>query len=188
MKKVFLDCGANKGQSVKRFQRAEEYTKDFLMYSFEPVPFLVKQFKNKVHDVNVTLIEKAVWIYDGDIDFYFNKPCRKPEGSTLIASRRKRRIEKKPHTVECMDFSKWLSDNFNKTDYIVLKMDIEGAEYSVLEKMMEDETISYINKAYIEFHYNVKKKIETDRHQQLIDRLKNVSGLELLPEMSKVIA
>ena len=43
-------------------------------------------------------------------------------------------------------------DNFSKDDYIVIKMDIEGAEYKVLPKMIEDGSIEYINSAYIEWH------------------------------------
>ena len=48
--------------------------------------------------------------------------------------------------------SKWITDNFTKDDYIILKMDIEGAEYEVLNKMIDDNSIKYINKLYVDFH------------------------------------
>ena len=54
--------------------------------------------------------------------------------------------------VESVDLSQWIMDNFSKDDYIVIKMDIEGAEYKVLPKMIEDGSIEYINSAYIEWH------------------------------------
>lgn len=54
--------------------------------------------------------------------------------------------------VETVDLSQWIKDNFSKEDYIIMKMDIEGAEYTVLPKLIEDGTASYINGAYIEWH------------------------------------
>lgn len=57
-----------------------------------------------------------------------------------------------PVDVECIDFSKWVIDNINKDDFAVLKMDIEGSEYRVLPKMIEDRSILYINELVIEWH------------------------------------
>ena len=54
--------------------------------------------------------------------------------------------------VETVDLSQWIKDNFSKEDFIVMKMDIEGAEYTVLPKLIEDGTASYINRAFIEWH------------------------------------
>ena len=54
--------------------------------------------------------------------------------------------------VESIDLSQWIIDNFDKEDYIILKMDIEGAEYTVLPKLIEDGTASYINRSFIEWH------------------------------------
>lgn len=59
---------------------------------------------------------------------------------------------KEPLTVQGLDFSKWIMENFDKEDYIVCKMDIEGAEYDVLPKMVEDGSIEYMNQMIIEFH------------------------------------
>ena len=54
--------------------------------------------------------------------------------------------------VECIDFSEWVKNNFKKEDYIILKMDIEGAEFNVLPKMIANDTLSYVNKMIIEWH------------------------------------
>ena len=42
--------------------------------------------------------------------------------------------------VPTIDFSQFISDNFEITDEVVLKMDIEGAEYAVINKMLNDGT------------------------------------------------
>ena len=54
--------------------------------------------------------------------------------------------------VESIDLSKWIMNNFSKEDFIVLKMDIEGAEYRIIPKMFEDGSVNYINYAFIEWH------------------------------------
>ncbi len=54
--------------------------------------------------------------------------------------------------VESIDLSKWIINNFSKEDFIVLKMDIEGAEYKIIPKMFEDGSVNYINYAFIEWH------------------------------------
>ena len=54
--------------------------------------------------------------------------------------------------VESIDLSKWIMNNFSKEDLIVLKMDIEGAEYKIIPKMFEDGSVNYINYAFIEWH------------------------------------
>ena len=54
--------------------------------------------------------------------------------------------------VKAIDFSKWVLENFTEEDFIILKMDIEGSEYKVLPKMIEDGSIKFINKLIIEWH------------------------------------
>lgn len=57
-----------------------------------------------------------------------------------------------PVLVDCIDFSKWITENFSKQDLIIVKMDIEGSEYKILPKMIEENTISYINTLCVEWH------------------------------------
>jgi hypothetical protein len=77
-------------------------------------------------------------------------------------------------------------DSFSKEDYIVLKVDIEGAEYEVLEKMFEDGSIEYIDELYIEWHYD-KVKIPRERHVKISRKLQALKSLKVLPEMNKVL-
>jgi hypothetical protein len=49
-------------------------------------------------------------------------------------------------------------------------MDIEGSEYEVLHKMCDDETIKFIDKLYIEFHWE-KIGLEKEDHDYLLSRL-----------------
>ena len=42
--------------------------------------------------------------------------------------------------------------NFDENDYIVVKLDIEGAEYEVIESMLNSGAINRVNELYIEWH------------------------------------
>ena len=98
-----------------------------------------------------TLHEEAIWIYDGELDFYL---AEKLGGSTIISNKRTARVDySKPNRVSCIDFGKWLKSNFSKDDYIVLKLNIEGAEYEVLKSMVKDGSIDYLNELYVELHF-----------------------------------
>jgi hypothetical protein len=73
--------------------------------------------------------------------------------------------------VKCFDFSKWLSTNFDSEDFIVLKMDIEGAEYEVLQKMFDDGSIEMIDRLYIDLHQQVKEGITLETHLEVLEKL-----------------
>ena len=98
-------------------------------------------------------------------------------GSSIIKEKKDRCMgqldRKNPDIVECVAFSKWIKDNCNESDNIILKMDIEGSEYDIIEKMIKEGTIKYINKLFIEWH-NTKLDMPniTERHNLLVDNLK----------------
>jgi len=163
MKKVFIDCGAHDGCSVRKFLDTIEDAHEYEIHSFEPNPNLAHY-----HPVgNANFHNKAVWITYGNIDFYnFDRTG----GSSLLAhknERNKRKLKDKPGwqkkikppekiTVQSIDISSWIGSNFKVDDYIILKMDIEGAEYQILEKMMEDSTIKFVDELWIEWHFTNK--------------------------------
>eukprot|EP01103_Thecamoeba_quadrilineata_P018348 TRINITY_DN693_c0_g1_i2.p1 TRINITY_DN693_c0_g1~~TRINITY_DN693_c0_g1_i2.p1 ORF type:complete len:120 (+),score=21.40 TRINITY_DN693_c0_g1_i2:585-944(+) len=60
-------------------------------------------------------------------------------------------------SVPSIDISSWIQENLNPDDYIVVKMDIECAEYRVLVHLFETGIIGYIDKIYVEFHKKKKK-------------------------------
>lgn len=149
MKKVLLDCGANIGQSYEWFMKNREDSDEYEVHCFEPVPSFKHHFENK----NLTFHSDAVWVEDGIIDFY--DKTTEPIGrlsSTLYKHKRDNAGQGTRTTVSCIDFSKFIKDNFELSDYLIVKMDIEGAEYNVIEEMLESKTFEYIDEFYVEFH------------------------------------
>ena len=79
--------------------------------------------------------------------------------------------------VECIDFSQWVKDNFSPEDHIVMKMDIEGSEFAVLPKMVNDGTLSWMNGIVIEWHAWEFKQFEGLK-RQLMSVINAIPGIE----------
>ena len=165
-RKIFIDGGAFTGISIDLFRKQWKDHNEYEIYSFECNPIFEQQIKNR----NVNFINKAIWIKDEELKFYLGTRYG-GMGSSLIEKKTSGRLDKQnPIKVNAIDFSQWIIDNFSKDDYIVLKLDIEGAEYEVLNKMMDDESIKYINDFYGEWHQQ-KIGLSKDEHRRIIGRL-----------------
>ncbi len=184
-RKIFIDGGALDGCSIKKFLR-NRIEKDWHVFSFEPNPYL-KEDLDKVasHFSNVTIHQKAISTKNENSDFYVMytpasikvRGDKKKNGSSSLLHEK---IEWKQFkndylghekvTVECVDFSEWLSNNIQPEDYVVLKMDIEGSEYDVLEKLIEEGTFDLIDELYMEWH-DYKVKIPRSRHDELLSNI-----------------
>ena len=51
-----------------------------------------------------------------------------------------------------------------------MKLDIEGAEYQVIPKMMKDGTFDYINELWIEWHWP-KIRYPKGSHDKLVEKI-----------------
>lgn len=171
MNKVFLDCGA-RHCDITRKHLKQGFT-DWDFYLFEANPGLKKHYDQLIVEypqINSFYLNKAVWIEDGETDFYFSR--RGNSGSTIVKEKFSNKVDHdNPIKVETIDFSEWIENNLNKNDYTILKIDIEGAEYEVLGKMIDDGTIDYMNKIIVEWHGRSKMKC-TQRHHDLYKKAK----------------
>lgn len=169
---VYIDLGAYRGLYVRRFKKSSMFKSGCKIYAFECNPHLA----NIDYGSDVTRIQKAAWIYDGELDFYISKKNpSKVQGSSICREKRTGNLDKEhPLKISCIDFSKWIEHNFQKDDNIVLKINIEGAEYDILEKMIADGTIDYINTLFVQFHRE-RIGMSIDKHNKLINALKEHS-------------
>ena len=144
---IFIDAGADSGAVYSAFHAISSYLPGYSweIIAIEANPTTINSMPKFP---NLTILNKAIWTEDGTILFYLNK--RNNAASSLF----EKNAEDEPYqvTVESIDFSQWMKKNFTTEDYIILNMDIEEAEYAVLEKMLSDDTAKYIDRLYVEFN------------------------------------
>jgi len=176
-RRCFVDCGANTGAVLRRF--VTKLPDDFEFIAFEAQPELRdagERLVRELRDTKVQFIPKAVWTENGVIDFYLATEWGPNHrgGSTLVAGHTKNKSAVdyvNPVQVEAIDFSAWLRSTFREDDYVIVKMDIEGAEYDVLEKIIRDGNLPLIDELIVEFHHHMNENISKRRHQRLLATL-----------------
>ena len=154
---VFLDCGTHYGQGLNQFMQRFYMNDTWCIETFEANPVTYKKFKPH-RPKFITAINAAVSDHDGVIPVYIETPPGEGDtgmGTSIIspdiwhpASSDNFKVTV---DVPCIDFSRIIR-SYRDTDNIIVKMDIEGAEYDVLEKLIADGTIHYINHLAVEWH------------------------------------
>jgi len=184
---VYIDAGGHGGQSIERFKKMSSGIPNTKIYSFECHPRCYEKLKTFATD-DIIVSNKAIWIEDGEIDFYLDMLDKTTDrgfpgqASTISKTKVDRGIEGQFNDrslvkVPSIDFSSWIKAELNKEDYIFLKMDIEGSEYEVLDKMINDGSINYLDDLDIEFHWH-KIGMDKEKHNELVNRLHN-TGVNL---------
>lgn len=162
-RKVFINCGARTGADIHNFKKSKYYEKDFEIYAFECLPENLEQLKN----TNATIINKAVSTQDGVAKFKLGMTTC----SGSLRHDKNSYMTNESIDVQTINFSKWLKENFTKEDYIIVVMDIEGSEYDVIPLLFEDDTISYINKLYLELHDKKITAVSRESHSSLLNQV-----------------
>ena len=165
MKKYFLDCGANRGQSFKSFIKAVSDSKDYKFVCFEPSKSkrLREKIKNNIEDYqkkgyDIEYHNKAIYTYNGTVEFY----DMGNESSTTEKEKQAIKSSSKID-VECIDLAEYIL-NLPKDAYVELKLDIEGGEYDVIKHLYSTSALKKVDKVYLEPHaVKIKgRKIEDD--------------------------
>jgi FkbM family methyltransferase len=127
----------------------ERYHPDVL-YGFDPWPGLVEG-ETYVGTSRVVLRRKAAWVEDGEIEFAWVRGLRSWDSTVMKAknSRREWSGAGEVVTVPCFDFSAWLG---GLNERPVVKLDVEGAEFPILERLHEDGTDARIAELLVEWH------------------------------------
>jgi FkbM family methyltransferase len=177
MRKIFLDCGTHYGEGLNNFIQVYNIDKNWEVYSFEPNKYLWQEhFDNNPYE-NIQYINKAIYTHDDVITFNIAYP--NTDASSIYGKHIGDNLYSSVET-QCLDLSKFILDNFSKDDFIVVKMDIEGAEYEVLRKMIKDKSLEYINDIYVEFHSHKDENAILENGEskestsKLIDEIKNI--------------
>jgi FkbM family methyltransferase len=175
MKNVLLDLGTHYGQGLREFIERFGVNDTWTVYTFEANPVTFEIFKKDYHNLTpfVGACNVSVSDHFGTITLNIESPPNEgvtgqgssvipldnwdPWGNTTSGTHFKTQA-----TVNCLDFSKFIADNFTKEDNIIVKMDIEGSEYDVLEK------IKYLSAKFPHYNFVRGEKNLEDWQQMLL--------------------
>jgi len=147
-KKVFVDLGARGGDSATLFLEKYPNASQFELHFFECDPayslhltaFTSKQPNSYFH-------EEAAWIADTNMTFGIAG-----SGSSLLETALNDK-QNKFVVVKAIDLAAWLKKNFIESDFVLMKMDIEGAEFKIIPKLIDTEAYKLIDTLLLECHY-----------------------------------
>lgn len=171
---LFVDCGGHNGCSIRRFRKEFDPEGRFEMVTFEPNGLYAACYSDLPRHC---LIQAAVYDRDGFQDFFLDR--EDGDGSTLFGNKLTRDTggfgtldAANPVRMRTVDLSNWLRQNTTMFDYLILKLDVEGAEYDILEKMIRDRTIRRLNHLFIEWHWD-RVGVPHDRHLKVVCALEH---------------
>lgn len=173
-RKVFIDGGAHFGESLELFKEKYNDYREYEIHMFEPHPDF--SINTSSIDNGCVVHRKAIWTTNGILDFYKGWDL---SGSVMKSKTTGNLDKDNPIKVESIDISSWILNTFTEDDHIVLKLDIEGAEYDVLEKMIVTGAIKYIKTLYIEFHQDRIPEVSIERHNKLLADLNSIGIVPL---------
>ena len=143
---LIIDCGSNIGMSILFFKLIYP---DSEIIAFEPDEDAFVCLKENVETCNfsfVSLNKKALSKFGGTIDFYYDEH----NPGCLIASTVKERLPKSERKVDSVKLSAYIE---REVDF--LKMDIEGAELSVIEELSDSGKLNRVKQMAIEYHHHI---------------------------------
>ncbi len=174
-KNIYFDLGANNGDSIENFLSmnylsnggdirskipAQKLKQKWTIYAiegnsaFDSMLFSLKnKYKNTIHDIilyNGTVVAN----YDGFIRFYIdeNNQYGNQVGSSIYANHPDIILSKRVNVRKpCVDFSRLLRF-YSQNDFIVVKMDIEGAEFELLIHLIKENVLNLIDVLIVEYH------------------------------------
>lgn len=148
--RICIDLGANLGVHTRTL--AAQASR---VYAFEPDPWTAARLRENIADLpNVDVITAAAGTENGTLSLYRSAEfATDPEAASLSSSimAAKRNVDTdNAIPVPVVDFIAFLRDL--DTDIAVIKIDIEGAEVPLLEKLLDDPVLARIDHIFVETH------------------------------------
>eukprot|EP00434_Breviolum_minutum_P027665 symbB.v1.2.024471.t1/scaffold2320.1/size82376/3 len=159
---LFIDLGAGSGSDLEAFAQDKfgpvgncpSGDWEAILVEANPVftatlNAVAAQFPGKVH-VNAS---HAAYMCDAKTAFYINEAeSTSITGFHQAVASSTLGTELKQVEVETVNINRLLIENAIPGDYVILKMDVEGAEFDILPCMAESPSGSLIDRLYVEEH------------------------------------
>jgi len=172
VKKKFYDIGSHHGQSLSMFYDQRSDASEFDIFAFEP---LAESFEKLVSTCtknnwsNVLCSMKLVGNTNIIRDVYVGK-TNAGVGSTMLRGKITGNIDYQLAVrKECVRFVDFLRATSEKDDYIVVKINAEGAEYEILVDLYRSGAFKRINKLVVFFHSNKFSPADIRKQMMIIE-------------------
>lgn len=165
MRKFLLDGGTHLGQGLKKIMKRHGVDATWQVHTWEANPHTWQRYQAQRHEKHIHSYNQALSDHSGTITLNVETAQTKYEsglapigqGSSILNLEQ---WQTGPHIgvfqeqaqVPCIDFAQWIQHNCDPQDFIVCKLDIEGAEYQVLNNMLATGVLSWVDHLYVEWH------------------------------------
>ena len=182
MKNIFLDCGTHLAQGLTSIGASIDVDDSWIVHSWEANPYTFEAVDHAKFPSNYQFHNQAISDRNGtvtlNIETFLDQDTG--QGSSIIEQSKwlnpmHKGTFNKTVDVECIDISSWILNHCSMEDFVVVKFDIEGAEYSVLTKMIQDQSINLVDRLFIEWHARFFPDREKywELQDQIIESLRN---------------
>lgn len=184
--KLLYDLGAHWGESIEMFRKKFDNPKEWDVICVEPSSLnCEKLMENASYEANyfneITIFNAFAFHEDKEIEFFEYTDDFHSVGSTYsktkfdLNSKLKSGYENLPHNIlkpDVFNIVESYKENLDKYEEILIKMDIEGAEYDILPSLIEVLDESKTKEFYVELH-NVKVGVDPLIDNNLISLIEN---------------
>jgi FkbM family methyltransferase len=168
-RKIFVDLGGHTGETVRRFYREVPDAADWDIYTFEPCPEKLRD--NAGFLPNVNIIDAVAGTTTGDVQFWKGS-VNNGEGSTIVPGKLTGGLSV-PNRIRSINFVKWLNDTVNGDDYVVVKMNIEGGEYPLMDSLCKNGAMKKVDQFYINTHSHKFPVEQAKEFEAIANRFKS---------------
>lgn len=182
MRKFFLDCGTHLGQGLTEISKILNVDDTWEVHSWEANPYTFNSldkttFPEFYHFYNLAISDNN-GIVELNVETIDGTDCG--QGTSIVERERwlnpmHKGSFLKTVQIPCLDLSEWIKNKSKDISFLAVKLDIEGAEYNVLEKMIKDETIDLVDHLFIEWHarFFPDKNLYYQKQDHIIKLLQN---------------
>ncbi|KAF5809660.1 putative methyltransferase FkbM, methyltransferase type 11 [Helianthus annuus] len=161
---VYIDVGARGyGSSIGSWFKKvyPKQDKSFKIFAVEADKRFHDEYKSKKR---ITLLPYAAWVRNESLFFEINRAPNHYNEEKGKGMGRAQSAQTSTYfmgdlnKVQGFDFADWVKKSFRETDFVVVKMDVDGTEFDLMAKMVETGAICLIDEMFLECHYDPKEK------------------------------
>jgi len=146
-RKVFIDMGSRKADSVTAFLKHYPQAKEYDIHCFEANSDFNQWYEGENKMPRVTYHNMAVSTVNGTLSL-----SDEDVGSSIVVKSADKEKHAKSKMVSTINWNEFLLRNFQPGDFIIVKMDIEKAEFGVLHLLLKSIALLHIDHLLLECH------------------------------------